>query len=60
MLWDWVVKLRCDHEVKFEICFEEHCIELSCHDILKRMWKKHDAMWTDIICMCDNMDTEHK
>jgi len=37
MLWDWVVKLRCDNEVIFEICFKEHCTELSFHDMLKRM-----------------------
>jgi hypothetical protein len=38
------VKLRYDNEVMFKICFEKHCIKLSFHDMLKRMWKEHDAI----------------
>jgi hypothetical protein len=38
------VKLRYDNEVMFEICFEEYCVELSFHDMLKRMWIEHDVV----------------
>jgi hypothetical protein len=36
--------LRYDYEVMFEKCFDEHCIELSFHDVVERMWKEHDAV----------------
>jgi hypothetical protein len=38
------VNLRYEYEVMSEICFEEHCIKLSFHDMLKGMRKEHDAI----------------
>jgi hypothetical protein len=43
-LFSWV--WRYDYEVMFEKCFDEHWIELSFHDVVERMWKEHDAVWT--------------
>jgi len=59
MPWDWVEKLRYNYEVLFEKCIDEYCMKLSFHDVLESIWKEHDAIWYDVNCMCDNIDTAH-
>jgi hypothetical protein len=29
---------------RFEECFDEHCVKLSFHDVLERIWEEHDAI----------------
>jgi len=30
----------------FEICFDEHYVKFSFHDLLERVCEEHDAIWT--------------